>query len=91
VQDSAILPAYLGWWLNQPPAQSYIMMQRTGSTIPFVSVASLAQLEVRIPTLEIQKKILHLEALRQKETYLNSLLLEKKYALIREVSLKAIE
>jgi restriction endonuclease S subunit len=67
------------------------MMQRTGSTIPFVSVATLAQLEVRIPTLETQKKILHLEALRQKETHLNNLLFRKKSALIREVSLKAIE
>jgi len=85
-----ILPDYLAWWLNQAPAQEYIQLNRSGSSLPFLSVFALARLEVPIPSVEIQRKIGALELLRKKEADLLNLYLAKKSALIGAVCLKAI-
>ena len=85
-----ILPEYLTWWLNQTPAQEYIKLNRSGSSLPFLSVSALSRLEVRIPPIKVQRKIGELELLRKKEADLLGLYLSKKSALIKTVCLNAI-
>lgn len=87
---ATILPDYLSWWLNQTPAQKYIRLNRSGSSLPFLSVSALSCLEVPIPNIEIQRKIGELELLRKKEADLLDLYLTKKSALIKTVCLNAI-
>lgn len=86
----SILPNFLVWWLNQTPAQEYIQLNRSGSSLPFLSVSALSRLEVPIPELEMQRKIGELEMLRKKEADLLDLYLSKKSALIQTVCLNAI-
>lgn len=88
--QAMILPDYLAWWLNQTPAQEYIKLNRSGSSLPFLSVSALSHLEVPILDFEIQRKIGELELLRKKETDLLGLYLSKKSVLIRTVCLNAI-
>jgi len=85
-----ILPEYLAWWLNQAPAQEFIQLNRSGSSLPFLSVSALTRLEVPIPPIEVQRKIGELELLRKKEADLLGLYLSKKSALIQTVCLNAI-
>ncbi len=85
-----VLPDFLAWWINQTPAQEYIRLNRSGSSLPFLSVASLSNLEVPIPDTKIQQKICKLETLRRKESDLLIRYLTKKYALIQAVCLNAI-
>ena len=85
-----ILPEYLAWWLNQSPAQEFIQLNRSGSSLPFLSVSALSRLEVPIPPIEVQRKIGELELLRKKEADLLGLYLTKKSALIKTVCLNAI-
>jgi hypothetical protein len=85
-----VLPDYLAWWLNQAPAQEYIKLNRSGSSLPFLSVSALSRLEVPIPDIEMQRKIGDLELLRKKEADLLGLYLSKKSALIQAVCLNAI-
>ena len=87
---ATILPEYLAWWLNQKPAQEYIQLNRSGSSLPFLSVSALSRLEVPIPAIEMQRKIGELELLRKKEADLFNLYLTKKSALIQAVCLNAI-
>ncbi len=87
---ATILPDYLAWWLNQAPAQEYIQLNRSGSSLPFLSVSALSRLEVPIPSIEIQRKIGELELLRKKEADLLGLYLSKKLTLIQSVCLNAI-
>ena len=87
---ATILPEYLAWWLNQTPAQEYIQLNRSGSSLPFLSVSALSRLEVRIPPIKVQRKIGELELLRKKEADLLDLYLTKKSALIKTVCLNAI-
>jgi len=85
-----ILPDYLAWWLNQKPAQEYIQLNRSGSSLPFLSVFALSRLEVPIPDIEMQRKIGELEMLRKKEADLLDLYLAKKSTLVEAVCLNAI-
>jgi hypothetical protein len=88
--QAKILPDYLAWWLNQAPAQEYIQLNRSGSSLPFLSVSALSHLEIPIPDFEMQRKIGELELLRKKEADLLSLYLSKKSTLIQSVCLNAI-
>ena len=88
--QATILPDYLAWWLNQAPAQEFIQLNRSGSSLPFLSVSALSRLEVPIPDFEMQRKIGELELLRKKEADLLGLYLIKKSALIKTVCLNAI-
>ena len=87
---ATILPDYLAWWLNQTPAQEYIKLNRSGSSLPFLSVSALSHLEIPVPDFEMQRKISELELLRKKEADLIDLYLTKKLALIKTVCLNAI-
>ena len=87
---ATILPDYLAWWLNQTPAQEYIKLNRSGSSLPFLSVSALSHLEIPVPDFEVQRKISELELLRKKEADLIDLYLTKKLALIQTVCLNAI-
>jgi hypothetical protein len=87
---ATILSNFLAWWLNQTPAQEYIKLNRSGSSLPFLSVSALSHLEVPIPEFEMQRKIGELELLRKKEADLLDLYLTKKSALIKTVCLNAI-
>jgi restriction endonuclease S subunit len=89
--NEQILPAYLAWWLNQKPAQTYFLRQRGGSSIPFVPVSTLSKLEISLPTLELQTKILSLDRLRKKEEELTGSLLLIKTSLYEVVCLKAVQ
>jgi len=85
-----ILSDFLAWWINQKPAQEYIQLNRSGSSLPFLSVSALSRLEVPIPNIETQRKIGELELLRKKEADLLGLYMSKKSALIQTVCLNAI-
>jgi len=88
--QATILPDYLAWWLNQTPAQEYIKLNRSGSSLPFLSVSALSHLEIPIPDFEMQRKIGELELLRKKEADLLGLYLSKKSTLIQSACLNAI-
>ena len=88
--QATILPEYLAWWLNQSPAQEYIQLNRSGSSLPFLSVSALSRLEIPTTSVEMQRKIGELELLRKKEADLIGLYLSKKSTLIQSVCLNAI-
>jgi len=90
VNPERIQSVFLAWWLNQTPAQEYIKLNRSGSSLPFISVSALSRLEVPVPEIEMQRKIGELEMLRKKEADLLDLYLTKKSALIEAVCLNAI-
>jgi len=90
--DHAIVSAkYLAWWINQTPAQEYFRYHRSGSAIPLITVSNLLKLEVNIPPPEIQKQIIELDGLLEKEKKLTQLYLEKKLKLIEGICMLSIK
>jgi hypothetical protein len=71
----ALLPEYLCWYLNRPQAQNYFLANRAGSSIPMLNKQSLGALDVQVPPLETQQRILLLQAAWERERALTQQLL----------------
>ena len=65
VRSSEILPQYLSWYLNCPIGQQYIKASAMGTSIQSVSISGLENMEVSIPTMQVQEQIIKIHTLRQ--------------------------
>ena len=91
VSSNQVLPSYLSWYLNQPPAQNYLSRHSgRGVHMPVVRRAVLENLDVPLPPLETQKKIAELDSLMHQEQQLLTKLAQKRKDLISAACLKAV-
>ena len=67
VTDDKVMPEYLCWFINQPPAQSFLRSKSTGATMVMVGKSILDTLDIPIPNLANQKKIIELVILAHRE------------------------
>ncbi|MCP3958898.1 MAG: hypothetical protein GY719_13685 [bacterium] len=61
-----ILPGYLATILNHPETKSRIQAATSGTTVPFLSIKSLKELELPLPPLAHQKKVAEVDHLRRR-------------------------
>ncbi|MDP1548017.1 MAG: restriction endonuclease subunit S [Anaerolineales bacterium] len=69
-------PSYLAWCLNQPPIQAQIGQIRTGAGTPIVQRNALGDVQIPVPPLEEQKRLVELGALMAEELRLRKRLVE---------------
>ena len=67
-----VLPQYLAWFLNSHTTQTLLRGQAIGTSIPSISKQVLENLEITVPNIEIQKAILEITKLRNKEKSLKN-------------------
>lgn len=67
INSREILPDYLCWQLNYSATQKQLAESRGGTNIPSINKNALQAIRIAIPPMEIQKKILAVEALGQSE------------------------
>jgi hypothetical protein len=67
VRPDRMLPAYLAWYLNQPKAQQYLSGETHGTYIPMIHKEAVMNLEVPVPSLEVQRKIVAVHELALRE------------------------
>lgn len=67
LMDDRILPQYLTWFLNSYDTQTLLKGQAIGTSIPSISKQVLENLEISVPNIEIQKAILQITKLRNRE------------------------
>jgi len=90
MKTDSVLSDYLAWFINQTPAQGYIMsIARAGSHMPFVSKGALENLSVDVPSLEVQRAIVGVHLLWQRELALLKSIEERRRAIIETTCLKA--
>lgn len=82
LKTTAVLPAYLSWYLNQKPAQIYLDKHAAGSRVQIINKQVLGNLEIVIPAMTVQEKIIKIYSLHHKEYELLNLLRDKKQRLI---------
>lgn len=78
LRSEKLLPAYLLWFINNTDTQKQLQQMSEGTQIKMLSKKNLDNLEIIIPSLEKQKKIVALNALFKKEKLLLENLIEKK-------------
>ncbi|MBP5329712.1 MAG: restriction endonuclease subunit S [Spirochaetaceae bacterium] len=88
---SKIIPEYLLWYINSKDTQSYFSANKTGTSVTMISTAVLAVLPVIVPPVEIQKKIVEINTLSEREIELQEELIKKKKLLTETILLKTLE
>jgi restriction endonuclease S subunit len=73
---------YLAWYINQTPVQRYLHDNMAGSYIPNINKATVEGIQIEVPSLEFQKKIVEVERLRKQESYLMTEIIKKRKEMI---------
>jgi restriction endonuclease S subunit len=87
-KHSQILPEFIGWYLNQPPAQRHLLSNRTGSHVQIITKSVLEELPMDVPSLANQRRILQLHGLASRERKLSEKLSCKRFEAIEATCLK---
>ncbi len=77
--------AYLAWVINQEPAQRHFGESAQGTSLRMVSRSSLEKLKITVPEIEMQQRILQLDALAERERDLAEQLTLRRHELIRRL------
>lgn len=75
---NVVSPDYLAWAINQSPAQRYFDITARGTNIRMIPRSSLDHLELDIPDLETQQKIVMLDKLAERERELTQFAAETR-------------
>ena len=78
-----ILPEYLAWAINQPASQRHFDRVARGTTMRMVPRAGLEILEISVPPIDTQRRIVAIDALAEREWSLAILAADKRRALNR--------
>lgn len=70
LKSTHLLPGYLAWYLNSKPAQDYFNANRAGTTTLNLLKQAIDQLEVPVPPVQLQEKMLNLINTTQQYRYL---------------------
>jgi hypothetical protein len=85
-----VLPAYLAWWLNHPVSQAKLTGELArGTYVPFVSLRDLAEFLVPLPSPVVQRRIVEIDLLRQRECALSTRLIQLTRHLVDRMTLAA--
>jgi restriction endonuclease S subunit len=80
-----VTPQYLAWAINQPQAQRQFDVVACGTNMRMVPRASLEQLEIDLPDIETQRKIVAIDVLSERELTLTFLASEKRKELTSRI------
>lgn len=76
--QTRVVPAYLAWYINQPPVQQYLKENMAGTYIPNINKGTIEGITVALPPIDIQRKIVTVDNLKKREKLLMSLIMEKR-------------
>ena len=88
VTSKHILPEYLCWFINQSSAQAFLHSRATGTAMTVIGKAALDDLQVPLPDLATQERIVALADLSNKEQKLMRELAAKKEKLVNGIQMR---
>lgn len=80
-----VLPDYLNWYISQRDAQIFLTSRAKGTVQKMISKQTIEDLEIALPSLEKQKKIVELNTLSEREQTLLQTLANKREQYISTV------
>jgi restriction endonuclease S subunit len=88
-KTAKILPEYLNWYLAQNLAQAYFNSYAIGTAQKIINKEVLEELEVFVPPLKLQKKIVELAALAESEKMLVGAITRKRKQYVAALLMRA--
>ncbi|WP_076367758.1 restriction endonuclease subunit S domain-containing protein [Phaeovulum vinaykumarii] len=86
-----ILPGYLAWAINQPDAQRRLGLEAQGTGLRMIPMPALENLEIAVPDLSTQKRVVELSALARREGQLLRQLAARKDDLVSAILGEAVK
>ena len=80
-----ILPEFLAWAINQPASQRHFDRVARGTTMRMVPRSGLEILEISVPPIETQRRIVAIDALAERERSLTILAANKRRAITGQI------
>jgi len=78
VKSNKVIPAFLAIYLNAQNSKKRLNQVATGSALSIIKTSTLKELEIQLPTIEHQKKVVELNKLIQREKQLLNKLMQEK-------------
>jgi restriction endonuclease S subunit len=91
VKAKYIVPEYVAWFLNHAKSQTLLWNLARGTAISSITISTLEQLEIPIPTLSKQNSILEFSNLQKQETKLQQQIMNLKQEYLNELTYKSIQ
>lgn len=91
VKSKAVTPQFLCWYLNQPSTGRKLLSILSGSNIPMLSKHELGSIQVPVPDLATQGKIVSLHHLWEREKQVTQQLLENREKLLAGIYQRLLE
>lgn len=86
-----ILPDYLAWAINQPDAQRRLGLEAQGTGLRMIPMPALENLEIAVPDLSTQKRVVELSVLARREGQLLRQLAARKDDLVNAILGEAVK
>lgn len=90
-QTDVVEPAYLQWFINHPATQAALAGRAAGTSVRMIGKGALDQLEVVLPPLEKQRRIVEVAQLASREAALLEELRGRRKALLEGILLRSAE
>ncbi|QXP87475.1 restriction endonuclease subunit S [Methylococcus capsulatus] len=90
-KTEVVEPAYLQWFINHPSTQATLAAQAAGTSVKMIGKGALDQLEVVLPPLEKQRRIVEVAQLASREAALLEKLRGRRKALLEGILLRSAE
>jgi restriction endonuclease S subunit len=78
IKTEKVLPGYLAWYINQPKSQAYLEKQAAGTISRMINKKAVEEMEIVLPSLDEQNRIVAIARLADREQTLLHLLGEKR-------------
>jgi len=91
ITKNIVIPEFLNWYINLPRTIKKLQANAVGSYTPSITKEVLSNVDIDIPSINIQQKIITLKKLQIEELKLQTQLLEKKKKLYNQILMNIIK
>lgn len=91
IETEIVLPEFVCWYINQPPAQEHFSRNATGSTVSMINKRVLGELEIPSIDIKSQERIINMHNTFLKEKGLTENMLKLKEQTISQLLLTYLE
>lgn len=86
-----LLPEYLAWFLSHPTSARQWRLAEVGSNIAFVPLSAVRELEIEVPPLDVQERIMSVNALHRRLGELERQLTDTRNRYVHQITRAALD
>jgi restriction endonuclease S subunit len=90
INNKKVLPKFLVWQLNQGPLQKYFQREAEGSITKSIKKSSLEEVEIAVPSIETQQKIISMAEIFDREKEICQKLISNSESIMNSIAVNIL-